>query len=724
MQRHATTLTTIVAIAAASSVTLALAADAPTPRAVQWLNGGALSGDASESLAALNADATFAFAADAAPSGFARVIHGGRIAFDRANPDAAARALLARHGRVFGFDEALEPIVTTPAGGRVHVRFSADGTEVTGVALRLVLDGDALVAAAAERPGPAVRVGAFTLDSAAAITRARTHLAAERARIGRGGSPEFGTQAGATLLATADGLVAAWRVELTAPAAGEAWSVIVAGDDGAPLEVMELVRRGTGVYPLLNGQGVLFKTTKGVGRVFKSVDHAIGGVTKKVTLQDWAKGVPAPVDVSKGLLISAHADVWDANAADPFEPSGEFLFDPFFSEQTADAFDAANMMHQIETFYRFLEKNLGPRASDLAIPIIVNFETNVPNAFFSPTTFPIDGHTVGYMQFHDLKPFLDVTADFARDASVIAHEYVHAMLAFEGLGFNDTLDFPTRAVGEAIPDFFAVTYHDDHVIGRYLDAAFGPGFSRDLQDDDVFPDTTVDAMTLTVSGLPEEHRNGEIFGAMLVDLREALGDETAMQRVFSSIPLMPANMAAVGFPTYDINNAVEGTGVYFGLCAFALLQSDTKGKHVGEVIGAATTRGIYGSAASEILVAVNLEALSKRKESFPARFLGGANTHAYVFRAQQGRKLKVKIVGDKGSGLLPDFTITDDQGNPAAVTHTKAKTVSADGRTVSEKGILLKLPLTADPDVSDPFYVITISSPSFTSGRYVLTLDA
>jgi hypothetical protein len=115
---------------------------------------------------------------------------------------------------------------------------------------------------------------------------------------------------------------------------------------------------------------------------------------------------------------------------------------------------------------------------------------------------------------------------------------VHAWLFYEALDFSDVVDSPTRAVGEAIPDFFAVTHHGKTRMGEYLDQVIPIGSGRDLQDDDHFPETTQDAMSLTSSGLPEEDRSGEIFGSMLVDRRldtssqhglEAYGDGPAKQ---------------------------------------------------------------------------------------------------------------------------------------------------------------------------------------------------
>lgn len=122
---------------------------------------------------------------------------------------------------------------------------------------------------------------------------------------------------------------------------------------------------------------------------------------------------------------------------------------------------------------------------------------------------------------------------------------MHAWLFYEALDFPDVLDSPTRAVGEAIPDFVAVTHHGKTRMGEYLDQVIPVGIGRTLQDDDHFLETTQDALSLTSSGLPEEHKSGEIFGSMLVNRRldtssqhglEAYDDGPAKQSWFTGGP--------------------------------------------------------------------------------------------------------------------------------------------------------------------------------------------
>lgn len=719
------TATLIAASWLATDASGALADNTPRPAPFSVVGAAPLGDVEASVLAQLNDIADRPFFVDTTSRGTARSIYGGRLSWDADDPSQAAARFVASYGALFGLDDTFAPTSRVFEGRRVHLSFNRGGIPVEGSALRLVLKGNTLVGAAGEVPPAAILRGDFSIDQDAAIGHARIHLGKFREEVGRGETRSFAATPTPVFLSSVDGLTAAWRVLLSGTPGGEAYVAYVDAGSGALLRVTDLVAHGNkGLYPF-NGQGVPFKLGTASGNVFKTVDHAILGIHKKASLKNWAnKGIAAPVSLNKGLLISAHADMWDANTNDPFEPSGKFLFDPFGNDVTADSFDMTNTLYQVEQFYAFVKKNLGPVASDFSLPIICNVDTNIPNAFFSPTTFPIDGHSVGYLQFHDLKLFLDETADFSRDASVVDHEYIHAMLFFEGLSFSDTLDYPTRAVGEAIPDFFATTHQGEPVIGRYLDAAFGGGFSRNLQDDDHFPETTLDAMTLTMSGLPEEHRNGEIFGSALVDLLASLNAKSALRRTIDGVPFMPANMASIGFNPVTPGNSVEATSNYFGLCMLGLLQSDAKSQHIGEVIGAATTRGIYGAAQSEILIAVNLEAFKKRKETYAAEFLAGQTSHYYIFRAKQGRKLSVKITGEKGSSVLPDFTIVDDLGSAASVTHTKNKVSSKGGRVISEGGILLNLPLTPSPISTDPFYVITVTSPAFSSGRYTLTLDA
>ena len=711
-------------------IALALAAATPTssgdePSKVDVRVAAPLRDDSFAALLRLNERADRPFAAVPAPGDGALIsVWGGSWAGGDDAVDTAIR-FLAGHGDLFGLD-ASWTAEATPRRQRVDVAFRLDGVRVEGVGVRVMLDGDGAVrGASATRPGATTALGSFAVDAGTAESHARAEITRIRDERGLTVSRAFDlVHTERVYLATADGLVPSLRLQLRSSPIGESYVVTVDARDGSVERFVDAIRHGTGTYPFFGGT-VEFETGKAEGKVFTSIKNAIKGKTSVKWLKGWAKkGVGSPADIEKGLLVGAHADIWDANDQNAFSPKGKFKFGPNGSD--ADLFDQTNVYYQVEGFNKFLTKIVGPLQIDFSLPIIVNTtppSLDVANAFFDPSPFPAGGHVTGYLNFDDLGAFFGGApqTDFARDPTVVDHEYTHALLFFEGTPFQDTVDYPTRAVGEAIPDFLAASHHKKKAIGQYLVSLFGDALGRDLQDDDHFPETTLDAMSIT-GDLPQEHRNGEIFGSMLVDLGGAIGREESIVLLFDSLGLMPADMAALGYGSVTAGNAVVATADYFGNCAFALVQGDAAGDFLGETIGCATARGIFGQASSTVAPILNLEAFEDGKEKYVSRFVAGATTHEYYFRAAQGRTLKVKVIGSKSGKVKPDFTITDDMDN-TATTHNGTKKTSEKGRIVEEGDIVLELALTASPAPTDPYYVLTVTTPADKEGKYKVVLD-
>ncbi|MBM4016317.1 MAG: hypothetical protein FJ293_15315 [Planctomycetes bacterium] len=690
------------------------AGDDPRPRA-GIVDAAPLAPAAVERLAALNAEAALPFTARrSAVHGMARTLSGGRLELGARDLGAAALDFIGRHGALLGLPSGLEPAATV-RGRKVALSFRLRGIDVLHAAAMVTFDADGhLVAAAASAQGPARPLGLHALDDVASITAAIGAIDGERARHARAAGVQWGRpQLARAWLATPAGLVPVIRIGLTGDRAGESFEAWVDARDGAPRRVLDRVHRGEGFYPndpLL----IPFETKKAKGSAFKSVAKALSLTPSTRTFKAWSKGIGAPVNLPKGFLTGAHVDIWDANDLNFVSESGVFktslLDDP-------DGFDQANTYYQVEEFFRHLEKQLGfPPASDHSLPVIVNFKTDVPNAFFVADTFPIDGHTVGYLQFHDLDQDFGSIGDFSRDPTVVAHEYVHAWLAFEGESFNDPLDYPTRAVGEAIPDFFACAFHGETVIGEYLDAAFGMGFARDLQDDDHLAVTIDDAIALTATGLPQEHRAGEVMGSLLTDLRLELGTRAAEQLVFAALAGMPDSMVDIGYGVVDAGNAFTASADYLFECAGALLDATLDGNEFAAVIGAATTRGVIGDATSSGDFFYALDGFRRGKIVIPSRFVAGDVQHSYFFTVPAGSTLTVTVSADR-DGVLPDFEIVD------AATRTlfpylepKPRKFSSGDRKVTAKKLELLLG-------SGEIYEFIVFNDGL-DGGYTLTLDS
>ena len=110
--------------------------------------------------------------------------------------------------------------------------------------------------------------------------------------------------------------------------------------------------------------------------------------------------------------------------------------------------------------------------------------------------------------------------DFAYDASVIYHEYTHAMVGTTRLNGQLVdkwgLDNLPGAMNEGFADYFAASMSGHPYIGTYSLATAGQHLLRNLAEPKVCPD---DLKT-------EIHADGKIIGSAMWTLREALGKET------------------------------------------------------------------------------------------------------------------------------------------------------------------------------------------------------
>jgi hypothetical protein len=110
--------------------------------------------------------------------------------------------------------------------------------------------------------------------------------------------------------------------------------------------------------------------------------------------------------------------------------------------------------------------------------------------------------------------------DFSYDASVIYHEFTHAMIGemrFNGafldmFGLNNT----PGAINEGLADYFATSLMDDAVVGRYGLAAFGPLQVRDLAIKRACPAHLTTAI----------HDDGKIIGSAMWSIRMQIGKAT------------------------------------------------------------------------------------------------------------------------------------------------------------------------------------------------------
>lgn len=670
-------------------------------------------------LAALNSGAERGFRAQRSAIGERLALQGGRLRLDPADGAAVERFVRgnAELLRVPPEWSLARELHGSAGAERSVLTFAREGVVIDGARGYLRFDDGAVTEAVFDLPGAQEVLGSFRVDAGAAESAALAHALAVRAARGRPGPAVFAAPATERrYLATPAGLVPAYAVLQQGTGIGEAYAIYVDARTGDVLKLLDLIDSGTGHYPLDPGF-VDFTTGPGTGYVFKSVKAARKGQAKQVTLEELALGVPAPIGLAQGFVIGAFADTWDDNGNDAVATDLAFTAKPF--NGTFDQFDQVNTYYWIHRFHTHLTTTLGTElALDHALPVINNVASGNPNAFFSPTAFPYGGHTTGYLAFFDQTAFVGPEGDLSRDPTVVCHEFVHAWLWFENLNFDGALDDPARAANEAVADYFSISFHGDTVIGRYADDVFPEfGIARNLQDADHFPETTQHAMTLTMSGLPEEHRNGEILGSFLMDLAEEFGAAAADALLFGALPAMPRDVGDIGYGAITTVNAVEATEMFLHACMAALGSHASVDVTEGlAILGAATARGIIGQEGSYDHVLLDFGgAFVPALVQIPSAFVQSGDQHQYYLQAPAGSRLRVRVQGTKN--VKPDFSLVDLTGavTPAVTAHA-GKTTKKSGRIVEQKDIEPLLGIGGT-------YLLTVFAKNAKRGDYTLELE-
>ena len=137
--------------------------------------------------------------------------------------------------------------------------------------------------------------------------------------------------------------------------------------------------------------------------------------------------------------------------------------------------------------------------------------------------------------------------DSALDGSIVFHEYAHGVTQrVVGGPATDCLSGRQEgALGEGWSDYFEISFHNDPVAGEYPAGNTERGARRFAYDKN--PYTYED---LGNEGF-EVHRDGEIWGATLWEIRQALGAEAADKLVYDGIRLTPC------FPSFiDARDAI------------------------------------------------------------------------------------------------------------------------------------------------------------------------
>lgn len=227
---------------------------------------------------------------------------------------------------------------------------------------------------------------------------------------------------------------------------------------------------------------------------------------------------------------------------------GDFLYikPPANYDDPNDPFSELMMYHHVNVMHDYFKNGHGLDQLDKPIQAIVNVQvklegfaaqmmgakpgwTSFPNAAFIPkesfAQFPFlpdrDQDAIVFMQHEKV--------DFAYDASVIHHEYTHAMVGTTRLNgaFPDAYGMNNLpgAMNEGFADYFAATMDGNPVIGNYALSNQGQHYVRKLTDKRICPD---DITT-------EVHADGRIVGSAMWAIREAIGKDKADTIILSAI---------------------------------------------------------------------------------------------------------------------------------------------------------------------------------------------
>ncbi|MBF0407372.1 MAG: M36 family metallopeptidase [Candidatus Riflebacteria bacterium] len=204
-----------------------------------------------------------------------------------------------------------------------------------------------------------------------------------------------------------------------------------------------------------------------------------------------------------GTLKGKYVEVLNEDFPAASSTDGTFIYDP---EDTH--FDEVNVYYHINRIHDFFSK-YGFTKLDRPLKAMVHNETKYDSAFYSPK--------------HDIICFGDGNRcnDFAKEDSVIYHEYAHAVLQHI---IVLTYKRESGALNEGQADYFACSFTDDAKIGEYVESKTYSSCIRNIDNQTHYPEATYG----------DVHVMSLVWSASLWDIRKALGAEITDKLVFKS----------------------------------------------------------------------------------------------------------------------------------------------------------------------------------------------
>lgn len=271
-------------------------------------------------------------------------------------------------------------------------------------------------------------------------------------------------------------------------------------------------------------------------------------------VQDLERGVKVPLNI--GLPINLTACFPESQVKPGDDGTYLHVAPPATAADDDGQYSEVMMYHHMQVVHDYFKDVHGLTDRDHPLDAITNVQAHVDlcdqwakianAAFFPEGAFESLGLPIGAEAFDiegDAIVFSGTdTKNFAFDASVIYHEYVHAILGATRLNAafldNQGLNNLPGALNEAYADYFAGTLTDQSLTGNYALNDIGSfaicGFELGGGSGNLARDMQV-AKTCPYDLTAEVHADSEIFSSALWEIRQELGHVDADAAILAAV---------------------------------------------------------------------------------------------------------------------------------------------------------------------------------------------
>lgn len=211
---------------------------------------------------------------------------------------------------------------------------------------------------------------------------------------------------------------------------------------------------------------------------------------------------------AKDKLVGAYVKVVNADEEGAIAANGQFFY-----EEGNTHFAEVTVYRNLEMVHAYY-KSLGFNGRDKQMKATVHYGDNYDNAFYSPMSDSMafgDGNKLNNLSMED---------------NVAFHEYTHGVNnLITNLGGSEG-----GAMNEASADYFACTMTGSPLMGVWVMRKLNRPWMRNLENKSHYPED--------IHG--EVHKDGEIWGAVLWDVRKQFGAGMSDKLIFKSMFNLPS----------------------------------------------------------------------------------------------------------------------------------------------------------------------------------------